>query len=124
MPDLHHYTNRAYAEECLRDIDEPGIAAEISDGLFGPGFYALDLGPDEAAREQLRVECFGDAREDHPMDGVLVLDADLSVPPFERQEGHIWLLPAEPLSAISIGHLVIEIGIWDPEMERWDFFPT
>jgi hypothetical protein len=120
MPErLYHYTYRDFAEECLRDIDEPGVAAEISDGTYGPGFYALDLGPEDATREELRFQCFGDARPDHPMDGVLVLEAELSVPPFESQYEHIWLLPAEPGSSISIGHMLIEVAIWEESAESW-----
>lgn len=48
---------------------------EIQLGTYGPGFYALDLAPDEASRDQLRFECFSDARPEHPMDGVLLLES-------------------------------------------------
>lgn len=115
MADLYHYTVRDHAEEVLRDLNRPGVYAEISDGLYGPGFYALDLAPADADRDLLRWECFEDARSSHPMDGVLVIDADLSVPGFEYQDRHIWLLPADPGSdrPPSIGHMVIAVGIWE-----------
>lgn len=94
--DLFHYATRDFAEEIL---DDPGSAyAEINHGLYGPGFYALDLSPDAAAGGDLdlRWECFDDSRPDHPMDGLLVLEADLAVPPFEHAGAHIWLQPQEP----------------------------
>jgi len=70
-------------------------SAQVTLPHSGPGFYALDLGPDDASRDDLRWECFGDARPEHPMDGVLVLDPALAEPPFELQEGHIWLMPGQ-----------------------------
>ena len=92
---LYHYTTRERAEEVLTDIDEPGVYAEVSDGLYGPGFYALDLGPDGLDRDVLRWECYEDSRSRHPMDGVLAIEAHLSVPSFTYQDRHIWLLPID-----------------------------
>ena len=118
MPDLYHYTTCDFATEALLDFDEPGVYAEISDGLYGPGFYALDLGPTAADRDRLRWECFDDARSEHPMDGVLVIDPALAETPFEPQEGHIWLMPVERgARAPYIGHMVIAIGVWSAG--RW-----
>ena len=88
------------------------MSAEIWDGAYGPGFYALDLGPDDASRDDLRWECFGDARPEHPMDGVLVLDPDLAAPSFEFQGRHIWLMPGRAGSPASIGHMVLAVGTW------------
>lgn len=121
---LYHYTNRDYAEESLHEIDEPGVAAEISDGTFGPGFYALDIAPGEISREELRWECFRDGRPDHPMDGVLVLEADLAEPPFEHQEAHIWLMDADARSAVPIGHMIVEVGVFDEGREQWVLLET
>lgn len=111
--ELVHYTTRDFAEEVIREIDAVGVAAEVWDGAYGPGFYALDLSPDAGSRDELRWECFGDARSDHPMDGALVLEASLAVPPFAHQERHIWLMPGSAGTPISIGHMVTEVGIWD-----------
>jgi hypothetical protein len=67
-----HYTSRDFAVECVADLDAGRpVIVEVWDGLYGPGFYALDVGFDDATRDQLRWECFGDARPQHPMDGVL-----------------------------------------------------
>lgn len=72
---LFHFTTRDFAVECAADMDAGRpVIVEVWDGLYGPGFYALDIGFDDAMRDQLRWECFGDARPEHPMDGVLVLD--------------------------------------------------
>lgn len=65
------------------------VIVEVWDGLYGPGFYALDIGYEDATRDQLRWECFGDARPEHPMDGVLVVDPSLADMPFESMDGHI-----------------------------------
>jgi hypothetical protein len=112
---LYHYTTRERAEEVLRDLEEPGVYAEISNGLYGPGFYALDLAPEAADRERLRWECFEDSRPAHPMDGLLVLDLGLSDSPFDHQDRHIWLLAVDPGSERppSIGHMVLAVGIWE-----------
>lgn len=112
---LYHYTTRERAEEVLRELEEPGVYAEISNGLYGPGFYALDLAPEDADRERLRWECFEDSRSAHPMDGVLVLDPGLSEPRFSLQDRHIWLLAVDPGSERppAIGHMVLAVGIWE-----------
>jgi hypothetical protein len=117
VSDLFHYTTKEFAEEVLRDIDQPGVYAEVSDGTYGPGFYALNLGPDEASRDALRLECFRGARPDHSMDGVLVLESGLAVPPFEFQEDHIWLVPSDGVGRASIGHMVVAVGVW--KQGRW-----
>jgi hypothetical protein len=124
LAELFHYTTRDFAEEALRDIEEPGVAAEIWDGTYGPGFYALDLAPGDASRDELRFECFGDARQDHPMDGVLVLEADFSEPPFEFQAGHIWLMPGDVGNPASIGHMIVGVGLFDEDEEAWSFSET
>lgn len=108
--ELFHYTTYDFAEEVLADVD--GAYAEVSRGTYGMGFYALDLGPDQATRDQLRYECFGDSRPEHTMDGVLVLDAYLAVPPFEQVGGHIWLQAQDP-GREPIGYMVPSIGLWD-----------
>lgn len=118
--ELFHYTTRDFAEEVIVDLEGPGVAAEIWDGNYGPGFYALDLGPDDASREDLRWECFGDARPEHPMDGVLVLDSDVATPGFERQASHIWLMPGRAGQPESIGHLIIAVGVWERTRSEWD----
>jgi hypothetical protein len=112
---LYHYTTRERAKEVMRDIDDPGVYAEVSDGLYGPGFYALDIGPDDADRDVLRWECYEDSRSGHPMDGVLVIQTALSVPPFVHQERHIWLLPIDPGSERPpwIEHMISTVGIYE-----------
>jgi hypothetical protein len=117
---LYHYTTRDYAQESRIDIEEPGVAAEISDGTHGPGFYALDIAPRETTREELRWECFRDGRLDHPMDGVLVLDPGEAEPPFEHQEAHIWLMAAPAGASISIGAMIVAIGVWNDSSDEWD----
>jgi hypothetical protein len=71
--------------------------------FYGPGVYTLDLGyDDEASRQQLRWECFGESRAEHPMDGVLVIDPGLAETPFAYVEGRIWLR-ARRRSARALG---------------------
>jgi hypothetical protein len=117
---LYHYTTRERAEEVLVDLEEPGVYAEASNGLYGPGFYALERGPDDD-RDRLRWECFEDSRTAHPMDGVLVLDPALSEPRFVFQARLIWLLPVDPGSEgpPSIGHLISAVGIYE-EDRGWE----
>jgi hypothetical protein len=96
------------------------VIVEISDGLYGPGFYALDIGFEGATRDELRWECFGDARPDHPMDGVLVLDPSLADSPFEPVGGHIWLMDVSwgsraPIEGMIVGGGVFEAGRWQGE---------
>ena|ERR1700709_888863 len=119
---LYHYTTRDRAEEVLREIDDPGIYAEVSDGLYGPGFYALDLGPNAVDRDVLRWECFEDSRLGHPMDGVLAIEAGLSVPRFVHQDRRIWLLPIAPGAEgpPSIGHMISAVGTYEVDRGwRW-----
>jgi hypothetical protein len=98
----------------LRDFDIRGTDFAVFDrGDYGPGIYALDLGPFDASREELRWECFADTRPEHPMDGVLVLDSDLAVPQFEHQDKHIWLMPGEPGSRVPLDPMVSAVGTWD-----------
>jgi len=110
---LYHYTTRERVEEVLADLEEPGVYAEASDGVYGPGFYALDLGPQDEDLEQLRWECFEYARSTHPMDGVLVFDPALAEPRFARQYRHIWLASVEPGCdrPPSIGHMLTAVGV-------------
>ena len=122
--ELFHYTTREFAEEVIVDLEGPGVAAEIWDGIYGPGFYALDLGPDDASREDLRWECFGDARSEHPMDGVLVLDPDMAVPSFEHQGAHVWLMPGSAGWPESIGHLIVAVGVWRRMAPEWELVET
>jgi hypothetical protein len=116
---LYHYTTRDFAEESLRDFADPGVYAEIWEGLYGPGFYALDLGPTELSREELRWECFGDARPNHPMDGVFELDPALAVPPFEPCSQHIWIVPGDAGNPQAIDHMITAIGVWDGQSWVW-----
>lgn len=105
----------------LTELEAPGVYAEVSNGLYGPGFYALELGPHDDDRDRLRWECFEDARSEHPMDGVLVLDPGLSVPRFIHQYRRIWLLPIDPGSEHppSIGHMISAVGIYE-EDRGWE----
>jgi hypothetical protein len=121
-PDLlYHYTTRERAEEVLLEFEEPGVYAEASDGVYGPGFYALDLGPQGEDLDQLRWECFEHARSRHPMDGVLVLDPALADPRFAHQDRHIWLFPIDPSSEgpPSIGHMLVAAGVRHDD-GRWE----
>jgi hypothetical protein len=114
MPDrLFHYTTRDFAVECAADLDAGRpVIVEVWDGLYGPGFYALDVGCDDATRDQLRWECFGDARPQHPMDGVLVIDPSLADSPFESMDGHIWLMKASWGSRAPIEGMIVAVGVW------------
>jgi hypothetical protein len=119
---LYHYTTHERAKEVLADVDEPGVYAEVSDGLYGPGFYALDLAPESLDRDVLRWECYEDSRSTHPMDGVLAIETTLSVPSFTYQYRHIWLLPIDPRSEgpPSIGHMIGSVGVYrEGEGWRW-----
>jgi hypothetical protein len=89
------------------------VIVEIWDGLYGPGFYALDLGYDAASRDELRWECFGDWRAEHPMDGVLVLDPQFAEPSFEHIDRHTWLMVGSEGSRSFIEGMIAAIGIWD-----------
>ena len=115
MPDrLFHYTTRDFAIECAADMDAGRpVIVEVWDGLYGPGFYALDVGIDDATRDQLRWECFGDARPEHPMDGVLMIDPSLAYAPFEPMDGHIWLMEASWGSRVLIEGMIVAVGVWD-----------
>jgi hypothetical protein len=117
---LYHYTTRGRAEEVLVDLEEPDAYAEVSNGLYGPGFYALEREPDRD-RDRLRWECFEDSRGAHPMDGVLVLEPALWMPPFVLQAGLIWLLPIDPGSEgpPSIGHMIAAVGVY-AEGRGWE----
>jgi hypothetical protein len=97
----------------LTDFEEPGVYAEASDGVYGPGFYALDQGPHEQDLDQLRWECFEHARSTHPMDGVLIFDPALSEPRFAYQERQTWLFPVDPGCdrLPSIGHMLSAVGV-------------
>ncbi|HST56246.1 MAG TPA: hypothetical protein VLJ42_10205 [Solirubrobacteraceae bacterium] len=88
------------------------MLVEVWDGLYGPGFYALDIGPKDATRDQLRWECFGDSRPDHPMDGVLVLNPVFADVQFARVEERIWLMNASWGSRTSIEGMIVAIGEW------------
>jgi hypothetical protein len=114
---LYHYTTRERADEVLVEVEESGVYAEISNGLYGPGFYALDLGPTDEDRDQLRWECFEHSRSAHPMDGVLVLDPGLAEPRFVYQDRHIWLLPINPgdEGPPSIGHMISAVGLYNKD---------
>jgi hypothetical protein len=120
MPDsLYHYTTRDFAVECVADLDAGRpVIVELWEGLYGPGFYALDVGFDDATRDQLRWECFGDARPEHPMDGVLVIDPSLADTPFEPMDGRIWLMEALWGSRTPIEGMIVAVGVWaDGEWE-------
>jgi hypothetical protein len=115
MPDrLFHFTTRDFALECAADVDTGRpVIVEVWDGLYGPGFYALDIGYEDATRDQLRWECFGDARPEHPMDGVLVVDPSLADVPFEPMDGHIWLMEASWGSRSPIEGMIVAVGVWE-----------
>jgi len=115
MPDrLFHYTMRDFALECAADMEmgRP-VIVEVWDGLYGPGFYALDIGFEDATRDQLRWECFGDWRVEHPMDGVLVLNPQFAEPPFEHIDRHIWLMEGSWGSRAPIEGVIVAIGVWE-----------
>lgn len=115
MPDrLFHYTTRDFAHECGADMDAGrSVMVEVWDGLYGPGFYALDLGVDDATRDQLRWECFGDARPEHSMDGVLAIDPSLADPLFKPMDGHVWLMEASRGSRTPIEGMLVAVGTWE-----------
>ena len=115
MPDrLFHFTTRDFALECAADVDTGRpVIVEVWDGLYGPGFYALDIGYEDATRDQLRWECFGDARPEHPMDGVLVVNPSLADVPFEPMDGHIWLMEASWGSRSPIEGMIVAVGVWE-----------
>lgn len=115
MPDrLFHYTTRDFAVEYVADLNAGRpVIVEVWDGLYGPGFYALDAGFDSATRDQLRWECFGDARPEHPMDGVLVIASSLADAPFEPMDGHIWLMEASWGSRAPIEGMIVAVGVWE-----------
>jgi hypothetical protein len=118
---LFHYTTRAFALECAADMEAGRpVLVEIWDGLYGPGFYALDVGFEDATREELRWECFGEARPGHPIDGALVLDPSLADAPFELVDGHIWLMAASWGSRAAIEGLIVAVGAWDRGVWRKD----
>jgi hypothetical protein len=87
------------------------VIIEPSDGLYGEGVYALDLGYAAATRQQLRWECFGESRPDHPMDGVLVIDPGLTEALFAYVEGRIWLM-ISPLMPVEIDGAIVAIATW------------
>jgi hypothetical protein len=120
VPDrLFHYTTSEFALECAADMDAGRpLFVEVWDGLFGPGFYALDIGFGVMSREDLRWECFGDARQEHPMDGVLVLDPVLADVPFERVERHIWMMEASWASRAPIEGMVVAVAVWQGDAWR------
>jgi hypothetical protein len=89
------------------------VIVEVWEGLYGPGFYVLDIGFDDATRDQLRWECFGDARPEHPMDGVLVIDPGLADAPFEPMDGHIWLMEVSWGSRAPIEGMIVAVGVWE-----------
>jgi hypothetical protein len=120
---LFHYTTRDFALECAADMEAGRpVLVEVWDGLYGPGLYALDVGFEAAAREQLRWECFGDARPEHPMDGVLVLDPSLADVPFKLVDGHIWLMDASWGSRTAIEGMIVAVGAWDEGEWRIDVY--
>jgi len=85
------------------------VMIEPSDGLYGEGVYALDLSYETASRQQLRWECFGESRPEHPMDGVLVIDPGLAEALFAYVEGHIWLMNS-PLIPVAIDGAIVAIA--------------
>lgn len=118
---LFHYTTADFARECEADLDAGRpVFVEVWDGLYGSGFYALDIGFDDASRDELRWECFGDARPDHPMDGVLAIDPGLADSPFQLMDGHIWLMDASPGSPTSIDGMIVAVGVWEDGEWRVD----
>ncbi len=93
------------------DVGRP-VMLEASDGIYGSGVYALDLGYDNASRDRLRWECFGDSRPEHPMDGVLVIEPGLCEEPFEYVEGHIWLMEVPPRRPVAIDSAIVTTATW------------
>jgi hypothetical protein len=116
---LYHYTTADFAQQVVDDLDAVGdVQAEIWEGSYGAGFYALDIDPDDASQDELRDECFQGARPDHPMDGVLVLDAALAEPPFGYEDdpgrhSHVWRSPGSPGSPQPIGQMIVEVRVYD-----------
>jgi hypothetical protein len=113
LPDrLYHYTTREFAGECADEMDAVRpVMIEPSSGLYGDGVYALDLGYATATRQQLRWECFGESRPQHPMDGVLVIDPGLAEAPFAYVEGRIWLIES-PLMPVAMDGAIVAIATW------------
>lgn len=64
------------------------------------------------------MECFGDARPEHPMDGALVIDPTLTEPPFAHMGGRIWLMDAPPLSPVAIDGAITAVATWS-KAEGW-----
>jgi hypothetical protein len=122
MPDrLFHYTTRDFALECAADMEAGRpVLVEVWDGLYGPGFYALDIGFEDTTREELCRECFGGARPEHPMDGVLVLDPSLADVPFTRTDGHVWLMDASWGLRAPVEGMIVAVGVWEGGVWRVD----
>lgn len=112
MPDeLYHYTTAAYADDVQTSLATIGESMfEIMMGTHGPGLYALDVEPGDAESDELRYMCFSDWRPEHPMDGVLVLDA-LLLPGFVNVDERVWLWQAEVGDLLSLSAIVLATGI-------------
>lgn len=120
---LFHYTMADFARDVTTDMDA-GLEIEITiweSGLYGEGFYLLDLAPDGADAEVLRYECFADGR-DHPMDGVVVLDPGMLGDEVEFVERHIWMVPAPIPTAIPVSSAIVAVGIREGDEWKYEEF--
>lgn len=119
MPDrLFHYTTREFALECAADMEmgRP-VLVEVWDGLYGPGFYALDIGFEDAARDRLLGVLR--RRQAGSSDG-LVLDPNLADVPFNPVDGHIWLMDASWGSRAPVEGMIVAVGAWESGEWRVD----
>lgn len=62
-------------------------------------------------------ECFSGIAVVHPLDGVLVLDAEQRAFGFEHVEGHVWIHDDVPGGAIDLAPVLLGTGM--REAGRW-----
>jgi hypothetical protein len=118
---LYHYTERTFALEVYESLttDPYEYVYRVEHpGSWGDGLYALDVAPGAASPEELRYLCFNDWRPEHPMDGVLLLDATVT-PLFEQadaaQHPNVFLLETELDGTVPLGERVIAAGVRNGE---------
>lgn len=111
---LFHYTSASFAAELADAAAEPYGAPlfVVGEGAqYGYGLYATDLDPFTTPREELVEACFAHAPPDHrALDGVLVLERDVTERGFAQMTEHIWLLPASPLEPVDLSRLLLGAG--------------
>ena len=126
IPDLlFHMTTAAFAAEVCDALSGPpwDVAIDLSDGQCGRGLYALSEPPDGEDPDELRFWCFGDARPEHPMDGVLVLDPSGFDPDWEPIESRWpqWMWPVDSMDPQWIGEFVVRTGTRQRGGRAWNY---